>query len=256
MREFLKKFKPYFVGTILMIETVILTGIYYFFWRIGYSHGLPGYPEYLGKGKYILMMVYLILIALLMFYTGAYKFGRMRVLNIVMKQWGLLLAVNLVTYLQLSLTAGQPVAKRPMFDATWVQIIIIVVIASLADVAIKRYHVFGKMIVIGDGIEVGSSVDGYRVFTVHSEKTNIRELTPLLNEIDEYDAVLVNREDELLDQIIEHGLTKKLPVYISREKPMVYGITRIHDNGQNYVLIMGKEGNENRIFDRIRAYLM
>ena len=256
MRNFLKKFKPYFVGTMSVLETVILTGIYYFFWRIGYSHGLPGYPEYFGKGKYILMIVYFILIILLMYYTGGFKYGRMRVLNIVIKQWGVLFAANLITYLQLSLTAGQPVAKRPMFDATLVQIAFIIILVLFADFAIKRYHVFGKMIAIGDGIEIGASLDGYRVFDIVSESISIIQLTKLLDKIDEYDAVLINREDELTDHIIDHGIQKKLSIYISRKKPLIYGINRVNDHGRDYVLIVGREGEENRIFDKLRAYLM
>lgn len=256
IREYLKKIKPYYIGILSWLEVFALTIFYYFFWRIGYSHGYPGYPEYFGRGKYVLMAVYVLITGFLLFFSKGYRFGRVRVLNLVLKQWGIVLTVNIITYLQLSLIAGEAVAKRPLFEATIIQLLFVIMLIILADYSIKHYHVFGRMIVIGTGMEIGASVDGYRVFNVCAERSSILDLTKMLNMIEGYDAILIKEEDEVTPYIIEDCLLKRKPVYIAKKESLLYGVNRIHDRDNNYILIIGKETGEERFWDHVRAYLM
>ena len=61
----MKAVKSYYLYILAIIEVVLLTAVYYYFWRIGYTHGIAGYPEYLGMGKFILMGIYAVLTGIL-----------------------------------------------------------------------------------------------------------------------------------------------------------------------------------------------
>ena len=254
--------KRFFIYILVLVEIVLLTGIYYYFWRIGYTHGIAGYPEYLGLGKYILMGVYAALAILILYFAGAFRYRRLRAGNLIIIQWGVMLAVNLITFMQLSLTAKHLVAKRPMFDATVAQFILIFVYTLAADFLIKHFSMAGKMLVIGgsendggDQIKAGGALDGYNILEVDTDKHSMVDMSVLFEKIDRYDAVLIRGGDETTEYLIKHCLEKKKAVYLAKEDPVVYGVSRVRDTGVNYVLVLGI-GDENAgLFDRVRAYL-
>ena len=244
-----------------MTEVIILTGVYYYFWRIGYTHGIEGYPEYLGAGKFILMGVYAALTAMIMCFTGALRYSGLRVSNILIRQCGVMIAVNIITFMQLSLTAKHLVAKRPMFDAMVVQILFMFLYTIGVSFLIKHYSIAGKMLVLGGGdegtemLEIGKSLDGYRIHGIDTEKHTIVDISGIQEKADEYDAVFIQNKDETTNYIIEYCLKKKKAIYIAEEDPLIYGVKRSSDKGFGYVMVLGMESNERKFFDRVRAYL-
>ena len=250
-----KKIKPYITVILGIVETICLTGIYYYWWRIGYTHGIPGYPEYYGFGKLVLTGVYALMVWIIAYFTGGFRFRRLRALNIIIKQLCVILAVNLITFLQLGLTAKQMVAKRPMFDATVSQTAFIILFVLAADAVIRRRNLAGRMLVIGDGIRQGNTVDGYRIEEEIPGPHGMTELNTLLERISGYDAVLVCGSDETTEYIIRHCLERRVAVYTARPEPLIYGVGRMKDDGMSYVLVLGIDDDEGRFFDRIRAYL-
>ncbi|MBQ7584033.1 MAG: hypothetical protein IJT24_05425 [Lachnospiraceae bacterium] len=254
----MKTMKRHFIYILAVPEVMILTGIYYYFWRIGYTHGIAGYPEYLGMGKFILMGIYALLTGIILFFTGAFRYRRLRVGNIILRQWGVMLAVNLITFLQLSLTAKHLVAKRPMFDATVVQAVFIVIYAFAADLIIKYYRMAGKMLVIGEGgedIREGGSLDGYSIAAIDTEEHSMVDISSLFEKADGFDAILIRRSDETMEYLIKHCLERKKAVYLTRKDPMIYGVSRVREAGKSYILVLGMGEDEGRLFDRVRAYL-
>ena len=254
----MKKVRTYYIYILALTETALLTAVYYYFWRIGYTHGIPGYPEYLGVGKFVLMAVYALMTGLIMYFAGGFRYRRVRPGNIIIRQWGIILVVNLITYLQLSLTAKHMVARRPIFDATVIQFILIFIYALLTDLVTRRIHVAGRMIVFADddSIENGYLIDGYKVAEVRKGDRGMTSLTALFELTAQYDAVLVGRQDETTKYIIRHCLDKKIPIYIGRDEPLIQGVSRMKDDARNYVLILGMGDGGNRFFDRIRSYLV
>lgn len=248
-----RNIKRYFILISAITEVAVLTTIYYYFWRIGYTHGIEGYPEYLGAGKFILMGVYAALAAILLYFTGAFRFGRLRVGNIIIRQWGVMLAVNIITFMQLSLTAKHLVAKRPMFDATVAQVVLIALYTIAADFVIKRYSVAGKMLAIGN-TEI-KSLDGYKITETDTEKHTMVDISSLFKKTDEYDAVLIQERDETSEYLIKHCMEKKKAVYFSKKDPTIYGVKRMRQNGINYILVLGMDEGEGKFLDRARAYL-
>lgn len=248
--------KRIYIYILALAETAVLTGLYYFFWRIGYTHGIPGYPEYLGSGKFVLMIVYALMTVLIMHFAGGFRFRRIRAGNIIIKQWGVMIAVNLITFLQLSLTAKHMVARRPMFDATVAQYIFIVLYAIIVDTILRRCIAAGQMLVIGDGIEDGTLIDDYRVAASDKESHDMTDLTPLFEKADSYDAVLIKSVDETTSCMIRHCLEKKIPVYMAKDTPLIYGVNRMKEADMNYVLVLGMDSDEAHLLDKVRAYLI
>ena len=244
-----------FTGVAAVSETVIITGIYYYFWRIGYTHGIPGYPEYLGMGKFILMAVYALLTGIVFSFGGCFRYGRLKAPGLVIRQWASVLAVNIITYLQLSLTAKHLVAKRPIFDASAWQAVLIVIFVLIADLIMRRMRSYGKMIVVGDGIAEGTFIDGYAVSDVVKASGDMTGISSLFDKIDSYDAAAVTGRGEAFPLIIRHCLEKGIPAYVSSGEPLIYGVRRKSGDGSGYVLVMGISDGEGRLLDRVRAYL-
>ena len=59
----------------------MLTLIYYFLWRRGYTHGISGYPEYYGYGRFVLMGIYAFLTGFFLYNAGGFRFGRSNTLS-------------------------------------------------------------------------------------------------------------------------------------------------------------------------------
>ena len=263
----MKSIKTIYIYIIAITETAVLTGLYYYFWRIGYTHGIAGYPEYLGLGKYILMGVYALLTAIMLYFTGALRYRRLRAGSIIIRQWGVMLAVNIITYMQLSLTAKHLVAKRPMFDATVAQFIFIFAYTLLADFLIKHYSMAGRMLVVGgagaeegkglaEGIKEGGSLDGYRIASIDKEKHTMVDISSLFEKADAYDAVLIREKDETTEYLIKHCLEKKKAVYLAKEDPVIYGVSRVREAGTDYILVLGMGEDSGKLFGKLRAYLV
>ena len=149
MKQMIRKNR---IRILVLLETVMLTLIYYLLWRRGYTHGISGYPEYLGYGRFVLMGVYAALTAIFVHATGGFRFGRTGNLSLILIQWVTMLAVNIITYFQLSLTAKELVAKRPMFDVTVVQAAAIAVFIVIVRAAYIKHQLFAKMLFVGKGI--------------------------------------------------------------------------------------------------------
>lgn len=254
----MKKIKSLYNYILALAEVGILTSLYYYFWRIGYTHGIAGYPEYLGMGKYILMGVYALLTALIFYFTGAIRYGRLRAVNIILRQMALILTVNIITYMQLSLTAKHLVAKRPMFDATVAQFILIFVYALAADFLIKHFSMAGRMLVLGEASKDSkelTSLDGYKIAETDISKHTMVDMSSLFEKAEDYDAVLIREKDETTEYLIKHCLDKKKAVYIAKDDPVIYGVSRVKEADTDYILVLGVGEDNWKISGRIRAWI-
>jgi len=252
MKEILRRNR---IRILAVAETAMLTFIYYLMWRRGYTHGIPGYPEYLGYGRFVLMGVYAVLIAIFLHATGGFRFGRTGNLGLILIQWFTVPAVNIITYFQLSLTAKELVAKRPMFDVTFVQAVAVVVFIVIVRAVYIRHQLFARMLFVGKGIETGTTVDGYRVKEALPEYS----LSELESRLKGIDAVLIyGVEEQQMYDIIDQCSKKGVPAYVAQEKALIHGVNRgNNENGLNFVLVKGVgERWIDGILDVVRGYLI
>ncbi len=237
------------------LEVIILTYIYYHFWRIGYTHGISGYPEYLGMGRFVLCGVYAALIAVLIQLAGGFRFGRKRAVSIILIQWIMILAANVFTYFQLSLTAKELVAKRPLFDCSLAEFLAVMIYIAALRVIRGRMHLSNRMLLIGDKVDTGSLVDGYRVYEAWAD----RDFESLSGRISEFDAVMVSGlEERRMYEIVHFCMEGGIPTYIAHEKELIHGVSRgFTDKGMNYILVRRiGEGWIDGVLDIVKAYLV
>ena len=77
-------------------EIMILTVPYYLVFRFGYDAGT--FPAYYGYGKYVLAGVYALLTWVVFHNFDGFKFGYMKLFDVIISQW---IAVFIVNFLHL-----------------------------------------------------------------------------------------------------------------------------------------------------------
>ena len=75
------------------LQIVIFAISYYIMWKIAYSE--MTFP-YLGRGKYILMGVYAIFAIVLFYYSDSFKYGNVKLSDIIVSQCIAIFLVNFV----------------------------------------------------------------------------------------------------------------------------------------------------------------
>ncbi len=263
MKEFavrLRRIRPYYRDILSIAEVILLTAIFYYFWRIGYTHGIPGYPEYYGRGRFVLVLVYGGMLWLLMKYTGGFRFGRIRLSFLIPLQAAVLLVVNIITYLELSLTATSMVAKRPVFDATLWQFVCILIFNFVVFTAVKRYcrdnH---RMLALGGNVKKEDIFDGYKVVCVIEGDYGSGEpgvdYDTFLKKIEGYDAVLLSEERKDKGEIIDHCLGKHIPVYFTYKGSLLYGENRARKGEQGLLLVEGYGEKGEGFYRKLKAFV-
>ena len=98
-----------------ILQIVIFTALYFAMWKFAYSD--MTFP-YLGRGKFILMGVYAIFAVVLFYYSDSFKYGNVKLSDIIISQWIALILVNFVTYFQLCLISNVMITPIPMIVLT------------------------------------------------------------------------------------------------------------------------------------------
>ena len=100
-----------------VIEILVLTLIYYYVWR-NYIFDKEYFWPMLGRGKYVLMGIYFILSIVIIRLCEGFKYGILKIADVLFSQWIAIFIVNAVTYLQLSLMANVMIPAGAMIWLT------------------------------------------------------------------------------------------------------------------------------------------
>ena len=100
-----------------LIEILVLTFVYlYVYWTFIFDWEY--FHPMWGRGKYVFMGVYFILNLVIIHLCEGFKFGILRIADVLFSQWIAIFIVNVVTYLQLSLMANVMIPPLPMICLT------------------------------------------------------------------------------------------------------------------------------------------
>ncbi|MCH4191084.1 MAG: exopolysaccharide biosynthesis polyprenyl glycosylphosphotransferase [Butyrivibrio sp.] len=99
-----------------LAETGLLSVIYYFIWRIWYR--LDFAPSYYGRGKYILIFIYLLMALLAFHLCEGYQFGHLKLFDVISSQFISICMLNFMAYLQICLIANRMAIVYPMLFLT------------------------------------------------------------------------------------------------------------------------------------------
>lgn len=120
-----------------ILQIVVLTVLYYIIWR---SYGLKVFPAYYGRGKYVLMGIYAVMVFLLFHYSEGFNYGHSKLSDISVSQCIAIFLVNFVTYWQLSLIANVMINPVPILLLTLLDFFVCTIFCYLYTAFYHSYH--------------------------------------------------------------------------------------------------------------------
>ncbi len=230
MMDYVRRFEAVF-------EITLLTVTYYIIWRnIYFEMGI--FPQYAGNGKYVLSLVYAVILFLTLRMNEGYQFGKLRYIDLIISQIVSILLCNAVTYLILSLIANRIISIIPILFLTGVDIFMILLICYFYTILYARTHrprrilmVYGKKGAVILEKKLGLRPDKYQVEEMISADLG---LDAICKEMAGFDAVVLND--------ITAKLRNDILKYCYRIGKRAYVVPKISD-----VIIRGAE--EIALFD-------
>ncbi|MBR5280606.1 MAG: sugar transferase [Clostridia bacterium] len=198
------------------VEIAILSITYYVGWRHGYASAL--FPDYLVRGKYVLMGVYALVLWVLFHNTEGFMYGNLRKFELSLAQWIALFVANIITYFQLCLIANAMVTPVPMAIITAVNLLLAFLMVCLSSAVFHKFYqphnmimVFGTENALSIKFKMDTRQDKYRIKKLISAKEDI---DTICKEILNYDAVILNDiRAEVRNDILKFCYENSCPVY-------------------------------------------
>lgn len=177
-----------------LVESLVLAILYYIVWRKGYAAEL--FPNYFGKGKFVLMGVYVLLCMVIFRNTDGFTFGDVRRLEVALAQWISLMIINVITYLQLCLIANVMITPWPVILLTVIEVIVVIPFVYLFHWFNQLLYVPHNMLMIVGNrdavtlkLKMDSRRDKYRIKKMISADVDYEVLC---QEILQYESVILN----------------------------------------------------------------
>lgn len=177
-----------------IVEVAVLSLIYYIVWKTMYDES--GFYDYLVRGKYLLMAVYAILSFIIFNNCDSFKFGHMRLTDVLISQWISLILVNIITYFQLCLMANHMILPYPMVVLTLIEAAAAMFFSALYSFIYHKLYVPKSMVMIygkEDAVTLKFKMD------TRSDKYQVKKLISIDEGYDkickiivDYDAVVIN----------------------------------------------------------------
>lgn len=198
-----------------IFETVVLSAVYYLFWRFGYD--VPGL--FVFKGKYVLMGVYAIITFFLFKNMDGFKFGDLRRLDLALAQWIGSFIANFVTYFQLCLIENKMITPVPMLLLVVADVIICTTFVFLYTYIYQHIYapyqmlmIFGKDTALGLKIKIDSRWDKYHIEKWISAE---EDFDKICEEILKFQAVVINDVPaEIRNDILKFCYQNQVRTYV------------------------------------------
>lgn len=200
-----------------LVEVTILSVTYYLIWRALYFNN--SFPTYFGNGKFVLMLVYATLVFILFFLCDSFKYGHLKVADIVTSQFISIFIVDFVTYFQLCLIANVMISPWPILLVYAADMAICLLCSWLFDLIYHRIYVPRNMVMIYGNdnavtlkIKMDTRTDKYRVDSIISINSAIEEI---YKAIDDHDAVVINDVSaEQRNDVLKYCYEHKVRAYV------------------------------------------
>jgi len=238
------------------LQTALLTVFYYVIWL--YSYQGVTFP-YLGRGKYVLMGVYAVLVLILFHYSDGFGYGHSKLADIIVSQCIAIFLVNFLTYWQLSLIANVMVAPVPMLLLTLLDIFLCLGCCYLYTAIYHSYHtprdimmIYGKENALELEEKMSMRGDKYQITQTISIDEGFERIC---EEIEKHEAVLLNDiPAEIRNDILKFCYTNEVRVYATPKLSdiIISGADKICLFDTPLLLIKGTGLNlEQRILKRV-----
>lgn len=201
-----------------LLELILLAVAYYLVWRYGYEEGI--FPSYFGKGKYVLVGIYACLVMVLFFAFDGFKFGYLRLTNVIISQWISLFIANFITFWQLCLIANVMITPVPILVLMIADMLISFACCYVYSWIYHRLYVPKNMIMIfgnNDSLTLKFKMDvrsdKYRITKLLSEKIGFEQIR---EQLADYDAVIINDVTaQLRNDILKYCYQNQIRAYVT-----------------------------------------
>lgn len=209
------KFRKTILGSAMAVLFCLVLGIFALGWNVGYEKA-----EFYGKGNYLLLGLYALILFIFNKLYGGFKLGVSRKGELTYSKCMSAIMTNIITYLQLSLIAHELLSIIPMLVITMVQGIVIAVGSHFNNkLYFTVYPVRDVVAVCGDkgiGIELIKKMSAikekYNIKTVVRDNMPIEKIKKV---IDEHSSVLLcGIEEDVKKQLINYCYKTSTRLYI------------------------------------------
>ena len=199
-----------------VIEVAILSVIFYLIWRHVYDQAF--FPDYFGRGNFVLAGVYFILLYVLITVMNGFQFGMMKQTDTIFSQVIAVIITNAIEYAILSLIANVMVYIWPMLLLTGIDAIVLFFVCTLYQIIYMKTHVPRKLLMICGEMsnqklkdKMSARKDKYKI---DKEIDASVGLPTLRREIAGYDGVVLNDiHAELRNDILKYCYSLGIRVY-------------------------------------------
>lgn len=201
-----------------VFEVSLLSLVYYFIWR--YLYDMPTMHSYYGNGKYLLTAIYAFLLFILFVLCDGFKFGHVKLTDVVISQWLSGIIVNIITYFQLCLIANQMISFFPILLLTGIDIIIISFLSYLYTRIYHKFYVPKNIIMIygqDNAISLKQKMDtrNDKYMITKMISCNHFSYEYITNELLNYDAVVINDvEAKIRNDLLKYCYRNSIRTYL------------------------------------------
>lgn len=201
-----------------LLEVFILASIYYYVWK-KYYRLLESVHNYYGNGKFLLVGMYALLVFFLFLYCDSFKYGHLKLIDVLISQWTSLIIANFMTYFQICLIANHMVNVVPILVLTGIDVIVALIFTYLYTAIYHRVYVPRRMVMIY-GMDSALTLKGkmdtrndkYRVIRSIPESNGCKQIC---SELKNYDAVILNDVSaEMRNDILKFCYENEIRTYM------------------------------------------
>ena len=226
-----------------VLQVGLFTILYYLMWLLCYQD--VTFP-YLGRGKYVLMGIYAVMVSILFHYSDGFNYGHSKLSDITVSQCISIFLVNFVTYWQLSLISNVMIAVIPMLVLTVIDALICVSCCFIYNNVYHKYHTPRDMVMIY-GTE--SALELEEKMAMRGDKYQISEIISveegfekICEKIKKHQAVLLNDVPaQIRNDILKFCYTNAIRLYTTPKLSdiIISGAEKITTFDTPLVLIKG-----------------
>ena len=177
-----------------IIEVIILALIYYTVW-VWFYRSIPSMPPFYGYGKYVLMGVYAALSVVVFYLCDSFKYGYLKLSDMIVSQWISIVIVNFVTYFQLCLIANVMIHFTPMVGLTIIDFTACFVLVYIFTAFYHQKYVRNMVMIFGNEnainlkFKMDTRSDKYRITDIININAGKKEIVECIMK---HDAVIIN----------------------------------------------------------------
>lgn len=202
-----------------VIELVVLSLVYYYVWR-NFIFDKEYFWPMLGRGKYVLMGIYFILSLVIIHLCEGFKYGILKIADVLFSQWIAIFIVNVVTYLQLSLMANVMIPAKAMiwltlgdFVISGIFVYIFFAIYNSHTKASKLLMVYGNKESVSLKLKMDTRTDSYNICRIVSIDEGIDNIIDLLVD---YDGIVISDVSaEQRNDLLKYCYMHEIETYIT-----------------------------------------